>query len=77
MMVDAALLRSLGWSEELIQEVTRKAESLNVSLPDFTAPTTPSVDHVTVQTNQIRFEGRAGSQAATALVVSATPHLSI
>jgi hypothetical protein len=40
-MIDAALLKQLGWREDLIEEVTRVAESLRKTYPEPRSVATP------------------------------------
>jgi hypothetical protein len=47
-MVDAATLRDLGWSEELISEVTRCAELVRESEPQIAPESEPPADRPSV-----------------------------
>jgi len=63
-VIDGTLLRQLGWSEELIEEVTRVADAIRRTTPSI-SPTVSSPCHPSYQSGSSLFVDATLLQAPT------------
>jgi len=71
-MIDPALLKQLGWSDDLIAEVTRTAANLNPTIPKMHDVEDPTRINRTRTSTSVFSDVAAMSTTATAFAVPST-----